>query len=177
MTVNIETTDNQNELLTQVDEDNKVIGEISRGRAHETYGVYYRTIYALVVNREGKVLVQKRSVTKDLYPNCWDLSVGGHVNYGDSYVETAVRELFEELGIYANDSELFLKGQVLVRLPKSNEYFSVFEYSLKEDQKVSVAKEEVGDVVWMTVEEIKSSMEERSMEWYERPIQVIEALY
>ena len=84
----VETTDPQDELLTQVDGKNKVTGSIPRGEAHKTPGVYYRTIYVLVMNDKDEVLIHRRSATKDLYPNCWDLSVGGHV-----IIKTAMRKL------------------------------------------------------------------------------------
>ena len=113
---NLQTTDPQNEQLTQVDKHNNVIGGVSRGVAHSTPGIYYRTIFILVKNDKNEILIQKRSPSKDLYPNCWDLSVGGHVNFDKSYVETAVRELKEELGIEASEKDFILKGEVLVKL-------------------------------------------------------------
>jgi isopentenyldiphosphate isomerase len=171
------TTDPQEELLTQVDEHNQVVGSISRGTAHTTSGVFYRTIYILVKNDRGEVLLQKRSPTKDLYPNCWDLSVGGHVNFGKSYIETAVREISEELGLSIDESELKFVGEVLVKLPSSGEYFNVFEYKLKPGQEINALAEEIGDTKWMSIDEIKKSMETESLQWYERPLQVIKALY
>ena len=152
------TTDPQGELLTQVDEHNNVIGSISRRWAHEKSGVYYRTIYVLVKNENEQVLIQKRSETKDLYPDCWDLSVGGHVNFGKTYEETAVRELGEELGLEVSQVDLFKKGEVLVNLPNSGEYFNVFEYKLKPGQTIKTSKEEVKDTRWMSIEEIKKSL-------------------
>src|SRR4030042_2516072 len=105
------TTDPQGELLIQVDEHNNVIGSISRGEAHEKQGVFYRTIYVLVKDENDKVLTQQRSATKDLYPNCWDLSVGGHVNFGKTFEETAVRELDEEIGLDLKKEDLIKKGE------------------------------------------------------------------
>ena len=171
------TTDSQEELLTQVDEHNKVIGSISRGEAHEKRGIFYRTIYVLVKNNNEQVLVQKRSSTKDLYPDCWDLSVGGHVNFGQNYVETAAREVGEELGLEVSEADLIPKGEVLVKLPNSGEYFNVFEYKLKHSEVIKVSEEEINDTRWMTIEEIKKSMEDGSLQWYERPMQTIAALY
>ena len=130
------TTDPQGELLIQVDENNIVIGSIQRGLAHESSGIFYRTIYVLVINGNDEVLIHKRSETKDLYPNCWDLSVGGHVNYQDSYEETAARELREELGLEVFEEDLLSKGEVLVKLPNSGEFFNVYEYHLKSGDKI-----------------------------------------
>ena len=171
------TTDPQEELLIQVDEKNNIIGSISREDAHSTIGVFYRTIYVLVKSDRGEILVQRRGPTKDLYPNCWDISVGGHVNFGKSYLETAVREISEELGLKVEPNDLMLKGEVLVRLPKSNEYFNVFEYSLKPSEKVETNTEEIDSIGWIKIEEIKQSMADKSMQWYARPEQVISALY
>jgi len=171
------TTDPQGELLTQVDENNKVIGSIPRGEAHERPGVFYRTIYVLVINGKDEVLIHKRSATKDLYPNRWDLSVGGHVNYQDSYEETAVRELREELGLEVSEVDLTSKGEVLVKLPNSGEFFNVFEYHLKPGEKISTAEEEIQETRWMKVDDIKKSMDDGNLLWYERPIQTIRALY
>lgn len=171
------TTDSQSELVTQVDKNNQVIGSISRGEAHEKQGVFYRTIYVLIKNDKGQILCQKRSPTKDLYPDCWDLSVGGHVNFGQSYKATAVRELKEELGLNVSDEDLIIKGEVLVKLPNSGEYFNVFEYNLRPSETISTSEEEINDTRWMTIVDIKRSMQEKRLRWYSRPEQVITALY
>jgi len=170
-------TDSQEELLTQVDQNNKVIGGIERGKAHASKEICYRTIFVLVINEKNEVLLQKRSPTKDLYPNCWDLSVGGHVAYGDSYEVTALRELDEELGIKADMNELIDKGKVLVTLPSSNEFFEVFEYSLKKTDSINFAAEEVAEIRWLSLDKIKESMKNMTLSWYARPIQIINALY
>jgi len=174
---NTKTTDPQGELLTLVNEKNEVIGSIQRGRAHKKLDAIYRTIYVLIIDQNDNVLIQKRSPTKDLYPNCWDLSVGGHVNFGHGYKDTAVREIEEELGLKVNPKDLFSKGQVLVRLPGPGEYFEVFEYRLKEGESIKPLKEEISNTKWMSMADIKQSMKQKTLKWYARPLQTIEALY
>ena len=171
------TTDPQDELLTQVDSKNKVIGPIPRGIAHKSPDIFYRTIFVVIKDNKEKILIQKRSSTKDLYPDCWDLSVGGHVNYGRDYAETAVEELKEELGIITPAEELILIGEVLVKLPSSNEFFHVFEYRLKPTDKIELEAEEVSSTVWMSTKEVKESMQQQKLKWYPRPEQVFKALY
>lgn len=172
-----QTTDPQNELLTEVDDNNKVIGSIPRGIAHNSPKKFYRTIYIIATDNKDRILLQKRSSTKDLYPDCWDLSVGGHVNYGKSYIETAIIELAEELGIKSTAKELKFIGEVLVKLPTSSEYFNVFEYKIKPTDQIKTNTKEVGSVMWMTMDEIKKSMRQHKLNWYARPLQIIEALY
>ncbi|MEK9200455.1 MAG: NUDIX domain-containing protein [Patescibacteria group bacterium] len=171
------TTDPQAELLIQVDEDNQIIGSIDRHTAHSEPGIYYRTISVLIFNSDDEVLVQKRSPTKDLFPNCWDLSVGGHVNFGKEYLETAVREVGEEMGLQVSEADLIEKGAVLVHLPHSGEFFKVYEYHLKPGEHVKASVEEVADTAWMTIDQMKQSMQDKSRQWYARPEQIIAALY
>jgi len=172
-----QTTDPQNELLTEVNKNNEVIGSITRGIAHKSPDKIYRTVFVVAKDKSNKILLQKRSSTKDLYPDCWDLSVGGHVNFGKSYQETAVKELEEELGIVAFAKELKFIGEVLVKLPVSNEFFHVFEYKLKPEDDIKFKNDEVSKTTWMSMNQIKESMQEQKLKWYPRPVQVVEALY
>ncbi len=171
------TTDPQNELLTEVTAQNEVIGPIPRNEAHTDNNKIYRQTYIIVKDVKGRVLIQKRSATKDLYPNCWDLSVGGHVPFGLNYEETAVKELKEELGISTTKDDLTFMGEVLVDLPSSKEFFHVFEYTLKPTDTIHPMSEEVADVQWMPIEKIQKSMKDQTMTWYPRPIQVVEKIY
>lgn len=176
-TIGLMTTDPQDELLIQVDENNNITGSISRSNAHTKRGVYYRTIFVLVKNSKDEIMIQKRSATKDLYPNCWDLSVGGHVGYGQTYEQAAAREVGEELGMSVSESDLISKGDVLVKLPNSGEWFRVFEYNLKPTETPAANQDEINDIKWMSIEDIKKTMADKSVQWYVRPERVVAALY
>jgi 8-oxo-dGTP pyrophosphatase MutT (NUDIX family) len=52
-----------------------------------------------VFNSKGELYVQKRTPVKDIYPGYYDVVVGGVVMAGESYDESASRELNEEMGI------------------------------------------------------------------------------
>ena len=52
------------------------------------------------------LLLQKRSKEKDSFPGCYDISSAGHISAGDEPLETALRELEEELGIKAEPEQL-----------------------------------------------------------------------
>ena len=51
------------------------------------------------VNGRGELLLQKRSLNKDIQPGRWDTSVGGHLDPGEDYLTAASREMAEELGV------------------------------------------------------------------------------
>ena len=62
-------------------------------------GYWHRAVIGAVVNSDNKVLMQRRSLTKDKFPGLWDLSVAAHVSAGEDAVSTLVRELNEEIGV------------------------------------------------------------------------------
>jgi len=52
----------------------------------------------MVFDSSGRVLLQRRSHAKDLFPGYYCASASGHVASGEDYAETAMRETEEELG-------------------------------------------------------------------------------
>ena len=88
----------QDEIILIVDKDNNETGSAPR---HEmrARGLPHRAAYILVFNSKDEIFVQKRTMNKDIYPSYYDIAAGGVVLAGESYDESAVRELEEELGI------------------------------------------------------------------------------
>jgi isopentenyldiphosphate isomerase len=86
------------EIVTIVDEHNKVIGAVPR-REMRAKNLPHRSTYILVFNTQGELYVQKRTMSKDVFPGYYDAAVGGVVLTGESYEQGAVRELEEEMGI------------------------------------------------------------------------------
>jgi isopentenyldiphosphate isomerase len=88
------------ELIQIVTENNEELGVVTRGIMREQ-NLIHRASYILVFNRSDELLIQQRTDCKDIYPGFWDVAAGGIVLSGESYEESAKRELGEELGISA----------------------------------------------------------------------------
>jgi len=92
----------KDEIVLIVDKDNKVTGSAPRHQMRAS-GLPHRATYILVFNSLGELFVQKRTMTKDIYPGYYDVAAGGVVLAGERYDESAKRELAEELGIKETD--------------------------------------------------------------------------
>lgn len=86
------------EIVALVDEQNRVIGSSTR-REMRARRALHRACYILVFNSRGELFLQQRTLTKDVYPGYYDTAAGGVVLAGESYDESAQRELAEEMGI------------------------------------------------------------------------------
>jgi 16S rRNA (adenine1518-N6/adenine1519-N6)-dimethyltransferase len=88
------------EIFDVVDELDRVVGQAPRSVVH-AQKLFHRAVHIFVFDSRGRLLIQKRSARKDEYPLCYTSSASGHVSSGETYDETAPRELAEELGLEA----------------------------------------------------------------------------
>lgn len=153
------------ELFDIVDEEGNPTGQtIERRIAHEK-GIRHRTAHIWVVREiDGKkqVLLQKRAMTKDSFPGRYDTSSAGHIQAGDEPLESACRELHEELGILAGPETLQFAGSFRVQYEKEfhgkmfrdNEIAFVYVYqeAIAIDD-IVLQKEELDAVEWFDLEE------------------------
>lgn len=76
----------------------EVIGRASRQYCHSGANPLHPVVHLHILDRYGRLFLQKRSSRKDIQPGKWDTAVGGHVDYGESILEALFRESSEELG-------------------------------------------------------------------------------
>ncbi len=86
------------ELVDLVDEVNRVVGQATRWEVRR-FNLLHRGVGIICFNSKGQVYVHRRTPTKDVFPDLYDMFVGGVVASGESYEAAARREIAEELGI------------------------------------------------------------------------------
>jgi isopentenyl-diphosphate delta-isomerase len=69
-----------------------------KSEAHKN-GWYHNTIHLWLFTSKGDILLQQRSHKKTIYPLLWDVSVAGHIDSGETFIEAALRETQEEIGL------------------------------------------------------------------------------
>ncbi|MCK5287332.1 MAG: NUDIX domain-containing protein [Thermodesulfovibrionia bacterium] len=144
----------QDEFLDVVTEKGEIIKTLPRNEIHGNPSLIHKVVHVLVFNREGALLLQKRSVHKDVAPGKWDTSVGGHVNAGEALDEAVRREMEEELGITA------CKPKFLYTYIHSNPYETelVYTYSCVHDGEIRFDKNEIDEIRAWDTDEIKENI-------------------
>ena len=120
-------------------------------------GLIGRATFILLFNSAGELCVHRRTLSKAVYPGYWDVAAGGMVAAGESYVDSAARELEEELGV--SGVELSAHGQFFFDQPDNRIWCAVF--SAVWDGPLQVQPEEVMEAGFIPVAQALAESETR----------------
>ena len=118
-----------------------------------------------------EILLQKRSQAKDSYPGCYDISSAGHLPAGSGFLESALRELEEELGIKADPQDLqeaflhvgYAESTFYGKPFKNAEVSAVYLYTRPvEAEHLTLQAEEVESVCWMDYDTLLSEVRQEA---------------
>ena len=142
------------EMVPVVEENGLVIGQATRQSVHDGTKLMHPVIHLHIINREGCLYIQKRSMKKDLLPGRWDTAVGGHVDYGETLEEALFREASEELG-FRDFNPIFLKSYIWESAREKelvNVFATVGNFILKPDN------DEVSEGRYWNISELEANL-------------------
>lgn len=100
------------EKLNILDEKGNIIGEEYRDVIHKK-GLLHAEVHVWCVTPDNKLIFQHRAKDKDTYPSLLDATAGGHVDLGETFEESAQKELLEETGMKCQPEQLlFLQTDI-----------------------------------------------------------------
>lgn len=145
------------EIFDIVNERDEVIGQRPRREVHQL-GLWHRAVHILVFNARGEVFLQKRSMLKDTAKGKWDSSTSGHVDSGEDYDTSAMRELGEEIGLYVNATP-----QRLFKIDACKEtgWEFCWIYRCENEGPFVLHPEEIETGAWFTPEAVTRWVEEK----------------
>lgn len=139
------------ELVDLYDENRVPLGRTAERSARKGPGEYRMVVHVCVFDSRGRLLIQRRTEEKVIWPGLWDVSVGGGVDAGETSRQGAEREFREELG-YALDLS-GLRPSMTVNFDGGFDDFYILTKDLVLED-LTLQKEEVQDVRWVTLEEL-----------------------
>lgn len=139
------------EIFDVVDENDEVTGQATRGEVHAK-GLLHRAVHVFVFNKRGDLLLQQRSMLKDAHPGVWDSSVSGHLDAGEAYETSAIRELDEEMGI--SGVEISKVGCITAREATGWEHVHLFQANYHGSLRYPCAEIEAAQ--WFPVAELEA---------------------
>lgn len=148
---------NPRELFPVVDEEGNVVGSALRGECHGGSRLLHPVVHLHVVDSSGCVLLQKRSMLKDIQPGRWDTAVGGHVDYGETIADALVREASEEIGIVA-DSGCFMLKRYVFESDRERELVTTFILRVEGNEPFSAPADEIDELRFWSVSEITANL-------------------
>lgn len=85
--------------LIAVDADDVALAPLDKAEGHRGDGVLHRAFSVFLFDRAGRVLLQRRSAHKPLWPGFWANSCCSHPRWGESLEQAVPRRVREELGV------------------------------------------------------------------------------
>ncbi len=153
------------ELLEILTENGGGTGVPAKRKDIHKQGLWHRAVIIAIINDENKILIQKRASTKEKFPGLWDLSVAGHVPFGQDSTSCVVLEIMEEVGymipkkIGVKDFRFMTSFRSHINVSDSfieNQFYDFFICNFNIPiQDIHLQKEEVDEVRYATIFEIK----------------------
>ena len=140
------------EFVILVDGNDNPIGKEEKVRCHLPDGKLHRAFTALIFNKEGKLLLTRRSDSKMLWPGYWDGTVASHPREGETYVSSAERRMPEEIGItcqmnYVNKFEYHVPYK---DVGSENEVCGTLLGVVDDFKETSLIKDEISAIKWIS---------------------------
>lgn len=143
------------ELIDIVDENNKLTGQVEERKMVHEKCLWHRHVSSWIMNKNGEILLQRRSANKARNPNKW-AKTGGHVDSGESVEDAICREVKEEIGIDIPKEQIEIL-EIFKSKDPNNKYFA-YHFLFVVDYKIedyTLQKEEVTEVKYITIEEME----------------------
>lgn len=146
-----------------LDENGNSLGFTQKRSELHLNGKWHAASHVWIINPKRELLITRRSLKAGTSPGAWTMSAGGHVDAGEAPVETAIREVKEEIGIEFLESRF---KKLFVTKFKSGDYFPGKDvnqfhhvFLVESDQPLGEYKidgNEVIDIKFIHHEELKS---------------------
>ncbi len=136
------------EYLDLVDEHDVVIGKQKRSEVYAAGLSNFRVVNAFIVNSKGELWIPRRAADKRIFPLCFDMSMGGHVESGETYEQAFKRETQEELNFDTDTVPVHCLGHLFPQPGGVGAFMKVYEIKMNEVPRYNEA--DFVEYFWLT---------------------------
>lgn len=151
-----EAGDSDEEYVYEVDDEDRVLRTVPRGLVYDRR-LRHRSVVVLCRDDEDRVLVHRRTATKRVAPSAYDMFVSGAVTAGESYYESAVREVAEEIGVPGARLEPLLR----FRYDGADNPQWTHGFSLRVEGPIVTQDSEIAWHTWLTADELAARLRDQ----------------
>ncbi len=155
------------ELWDIYDENRNRTGKIIERGKNWGNEKYHLIIHVAIFDSRGRMLIQKRAKEKKAWADLWDISCGGSAVAGEDSRAAAEREVMEELGIKIDLSDV--RPHFTMNYSRGFDDFYTLTLDVDLDS-LTLQTEEVAEVKWATLDEVRQMFAEGSFVPYFQPL-------
>jgi isopentenyldiphosphate isomerase len=151
-----------------LDEDGNKTGRLHERGNQMKKGEFHHQVCIWIVNDKGEFLISKRSPNRHSMPNIWECT-GGNTVAGDDSLNSALKEVREELGVTLNPDDGFLFKEIKhIREDGSGKFMDVWIFRQEVDiSAIILQPEETCDAMWATKNQIIKMIDEGEFTMWE----------
>jgi isopentenyl-diphosphate delta-isomerase len=149
------------EFLILVDKNDNPIGLEEKMKCHLPNGKLHRAFTALLFDKEGKLVLTRRSPSKMLWPGDWDGTVASHPRKNETYISSAERRMPEEIGISCKFDYLF-KFEYHVpykNIGSENEICGTLLGLIEKSSKFNLVEDEISEIKWISPKQLMDELQ------------------
>lgn len=150
----------ENELWDIYTKDREKTGRLHRRGEKMQKGEYHMVIHVCIFNARNELLIQQRQPFKKGWSNMWDITVGGSALHGESSSQAAEREVFEEIGLKLDLSDV--RPDFTINFADGFDDYYLLEREV-DIEGLCLQEEEVQAVRWASREEVLLMQEQGTM--------------
>jgi 8-oxo-dGTP pyrophosphatase MutT (NUDIX family) len=148
-----------------VDKDDEIVGYVAGKENLHSSGVPHRCIHIFVEIYGGGFVLQRKGPNSE---NAGTLSsaVSGHVEGDETYLDAAVREMKEELGLDIDEVDLDVICKIPPCADTGNEFVVLFSYLMDPDtEDIRPDSKEISEIVRLPFKQLILSVDEHTDEY------------
>lgn len=149
-------------VVNKNDEEIRLEGKL---KCHLSKEILHRAFTIFIFNSKGKLLIQKRSKNKLLWPLTWESSCSGHPLQTEDYITAGEKRLKEELG-FSSKLKLLGKFRYQARYKNIGSENEICALLIgKYNRKVNPNPKEVAEWKWIDLKTLKKDLIKKPKEY------------